>query len=583
VVQVSGRDSITVPTHSVELGPVDTDLHHRALEAMLSIAEGLDLHVALQRALNEAISLTQARYGAIGIHGPDGEVVEFLFRGISDEQRAAIGPLPQGHGVLAMVAEAAGSVRIDDIAAHPAFAGFPAHHPAMRTLCGAPIVVDGAVFGTLYLADRLGGRRFTEIDEAVVKAMADAAAVAVRNTLEFERTGQRERWQRASTAIDYAVLSGTEPDEVLVLIAGEARRLAGADVGLLALPDVDGELVLEVVDVRNADAAERPSNWSVDRSRRGLGADESHLQVVHRWLGQHCTPDGLFTETFDAGRTIVRKAFAGPDMPPGTPTATFGTAVAIPMRTHTDRLGVLGLLWDHEVPRLGASTIEVAEAFAAHAAVMIVLAQSRAEHERLLVFEDRDRIARDMHDLVVQRVFAAGLSLEGALRWDGTPEPVRDRIEQAVADLDETIAEIRRSIFSLHAEDVRAPGIRDRLLREVSGATVLLGFTPTLTVTGPLEDVPRGVSEHLVAAVREGLSNAARHASAASVDVVVRVGDGGVALTVTDDGIGPPSVMTRKSGIANLAARAQSLGGESRLSAAPSGIGSALTWRVPLV
>jgi signal transduction histidine kinase len=562
---------------------VDPELHHRALEAILSVAQGLDLRSALQRALNEAIALTQARYGAIGIHGPDGAVVEFLFRGVSDEQRAMIGPLPAGHGVLSLVAAADGPVRIDHIGAHPASVGFPPHHPPMTTLCGAPIVVDGAVFGTLYLADRLGGRPFSEIDAAVVQALSDAAAVAVRNYLEFERTGQRERWQRAATAIDLAVLSGTDPGEVLALIAAEARRLAGADVALLALPDPDGQLVLEVVDVRNAAAADERSRWSVDRSRRGFTPDEPHLQAAQRWLGATCSPGSLLTEAFAARRPVVRPSFALPDAPADDPRAAFGTSVAIPMRTDADRLGVLGLLWDHTLPQLSPTTVEVAEAFAAQAAVMIVLAQARAQHERLLVFEDRDRIARDMHDLVVQRVFATGLALEGALRWDGIPEPVRGRIERAVADLDETIAEIRRSIFSLHAEEVRPPGIRERLLREIAGATVLLGFAPTLIVAGPLEEVPRPITEQLVAAVREGLSNAARHASAATVEILVRVGDGGVRLTVTDDGIGPPAVMTRKSGIANLAARAAALGGQSRLSAAPSGIGSALTWQVPLM
>jgi signal transduction histidine kinase len=252
------------------------------------------------------------------------------------------------------------------------------------------------------------------------------------------------------------------------------------------------------------------------------------------------------------------------------------------MRTPDRSLGVLGLLWDHEVPQLTGPALEVAESFAAQAAVTLMLAESRREYENLLVFRDRDRIARDMHDLVVQRVFATGMSLAGALRSEGVPEPLRSRIERAIADLDETLTEIRRTIFDLHTTPTPPPSTKVRIQRELSAAGVLLGFAPQAQMTGAVDAVPALVAEHLLAALREALSNASRHAAATSVRVDITVDAEEASLMVTDDGVGPPSTLTRHSGIKNLAARAEALGGSSGLYPAPGGRGSQLRWRVPL-
>ena len=195
-----------------------------------------------------------------------------------------------------------------------------------------------------------------------------------------------------------------------------------------------------------------------------------------------------------------------------------------------------------------------------------------------MVFEDRDRIARDMHDLVVQRVFAAGMSLQTVLRSAELPQPQHDRIARAIEDLDETIREIRRTIFELHDQETARPANRTVLLREVAQASVLLGFTPSVSISADVETLPGRVADHLLAALREALSNTSRHAQATSAAVTVEVGEEEVILTVTDDGIGLPDVITRESGLANLAARARELAGSCDATTAASG-GTVLTWR----
>ncbi len=546
------------------------------LAAVLSVAEGLDTMVSVQRAIDAAMDLTGARYGAVGLYGPDGSVSDFVYRGISDEQRERIGSLPTGRGVLRLLARGSGPVRLERVGDHPDSVGFPAHHPPMTSFLGAPITIDGAPEGSIYLADKHDGP-FTPQDEALVEALANAVGVAMRNYRVFHRTEQRERWLRASTAIDYAVLAGSPPSDVLNLIAAEARRLSGADVAMIALPE-GSPLVVRIVDVRNARAVGH-ARWSVDRSRR-LAGREDHLEAALLWRGMTCDDTCLLRAAFASGESMLAPGPQGaPTRAPGAD--AFATAVAIPMRTSERSLGVLGLLWDHESPRLTGPATEVAEAFAAQAAVTLMLAETRTEYERLQVYRDRDRIARDMHDLVVQRVFATGMSLHSALGLAPVPDPVRERIERAVDDLDETISEIRRTIFDLQAQNDSTASLEQRLQREIAQSSVLLGYQPQVQVSGKLDRLSERTAAQLLAAVREGLSNAARHARACTVVVEVAVEDRRAEVTVTDDGIGPPEILTRRSGIANLAARAEERGGGSALEPGPDGRGSRLRWWIP--
>jgi signal transduction histidine kinase len=269
----------------------------------------------------------------------------------------------------------------------------------------------------------------------------------------------------------------------------------------------------------------------------------------------------------------------------GLGTRTFGPTVCLPLLTPERALGVLALLWEREAPSVSTDTVSMVQAFADQAAMSLVLAEAQREQERLAVYEDRDRIARDLHDLVIQRLFATGMSLQGTVRLGDLSETAQTRLNQAVDELDETIREIRQTIFALH-EPIEGPasGLRGRALRETAQSAALLGFEPAIRFVGSVDSlIPSAMADHIVAAMREALTNAAKHAQARHVDVVIELIDGSAVLIVTDDGVGvDQDGGGRRSGLANLSSRAQDLGGHCTLERVDASGGSRLTWQAPL-
>lgn len=502
--------------------------------AVVAVAAGLELTSTLRRIVQAAVELSDARYGALGVVGDDDRVREFIHVGMDPDTVEAIGDYPRGLGVLGLLVQHPVPLRIDEISAHAASAGFPQHHPPMTSFLGVPVRVRGRVFGNLYLTDKRGAARFTAEDEHTVTALAAAAAVAIENARLFEHTRMRGRWQAAITDLNTAVLGGAETEEVLGLMARKARVMTSADVAAVALPS-DDAFVVEIVD--DGDGA----------ARGGL-------------LGAEWTTDGP-----DAGSV-----------------AGVGSGVVLPLRTPEQTLGLLWLGWADPEGALETQARERAENFAGQAAVTVALAQARREQERLMVYEDRDRIARDLHDLVIQRLFATGMQLQATSRIPGVSEDLTARIDRAVDELDETIREIRQTIFALH-EPMDAPGagLRSRVLREVEQSAALLGFSPTVRFVGPVDSLASAVvAENLTAVLREALTNAARHARARRVDVMVEASDGDLVLTVTDDGVGLPE-SGRRSGLSNIEDRARAVGGSSVVERISADGGTRLRWSAP--
>ena len=358
----------------------------------------------------------------------------------------------------------------------------------------------GEVFGNLYLTEKRTGTGFTSEDERTVMALAAAAAVAIENARLYERTRQREQWQQAVADIANAVLAGTDPEEVLALVANRARTLTGADVALVALPDDDEDLVVEIVDGRDEGIS------------RGAHARSSTSSA--RWEGQRVPTASLAHAAFRDGRQPDRARPAADVLALGPGARGYGPALVIPLSTSDRALGVLMLVWGDEHSHFPRDVLDLAGSFGSQAAVTLVLAQARREHERLAVYEDRDRIARDLHDLVIQRLFATGMMLQGTTRIDDVPEAAAERVSRAVDELDETIKEIRQTIFALH-EPVEGPtsSARGRVLRETSQSAALLGFEPAVRFAGPVDSMlTPEATDHLVAALREALTNAAKHA-----------------------------------------------------------------------
>lgn len=498
------------------------------LEAVLAVGSDLDLQHVLQRIVESAVSLADARYGALGVLSVDGQsLVRFITVGIDEAGLARIGPPPKGLGVLGELIRMPHPLRLADLAEHSSSYGFPPNHPPMRSFLGVPVLVGTEVFGNLYLTEKRGGD-FSQQDEDVMVALAAAAGVAIKNARLYDETRRRTEWRAASAEILTALLSGAERLDVLNLVTRRAREVVGARAVLLALPEGSG--------------------WEITQ--------ESHEE-----------PDVL-----GALSGVLAEVLSGQQTRPVHVGDRHG--VALPL----GKVGVLVCLWDESPAEPELVDLEL---YGAQAAVALELADRRRESERFAVVEDRDRIARDLHDLVIQRLFATGMLLQSAVRLTETaPEEVRQRVDRAVDELDGTIRELRSTIYGLQAPTESRPSLRSQVLAVVDAAAEQLGFAPSLRMDGLLDTLATAeIADNLLATLREALSNVARHASATRVDVGVRVHGKVFTVQVVDDGVGMARDAAR-SGLVNLATRAENLGGSLRVSSARSG-GTSLVWQVP--
>ncbi|GHB02972.1 GAF domain-containing protein [Streptomyces termitum] len=534
------------------------------LEAMRSVGTGLELHSTLDRICETAAELAGARYAAIGVVDEKGAgLSDFVTYGVSDEVARRIGRRPDGHaGLLGALIRDPHTIRLADLTADPRSAGFPPGHPVMRTFLGVPIRVQGEIFGNLYLSEKRDGGEFNDYDEHMVRVLATEAGIAIGNARLYEAARQRERWIDGSVAVTTALLSGGDADDALAVVAEQARRLADADAGIVLLPAEEGGLEIAAV--------------SSGRATRLLGV------VI--------PPESAIVEQLLEGEAVfVRDSSTDPRMLSGMHLA-YGPSMLLPLQSGGRVLGALAMPRARGAKPFAEAERTLATQFASQAALALMMAEAQRDRERLAVFEDRDRIARDLHDLVIQRLFATGMMLESAQRKAIVPA-VREGVGKAVDELDVTIQEIRTAIFALQQGPAEAPsGLRTRVLREINMAAVPLGFKPAHRFLGAVDaTVGELTGKNLIAALREALSNAFRHAEAGRIEVVVDAtvtlpdGSPGVRLTVADDGIGLPEG-GRRSGLRNLARRAESLGGASRCGPGigEDGGGTTVVWEAPL-
>ena len=532
------------------------DRTHALLEAVMAVGGNLELEIALRQIVEAAVTLVNARYGALGIIGEGGRLAEFVPVGLDEAEIGKIHHWPEGRGLLGELITNPRALRLPEIAAHPRSYGFPDGHPPMRSFLGVPVRIRDDVYGNLYLTEKLGGGQFDEEDEALLVALAAAAGVAIDNARLYEEARRQQRWLRASAEVTQRLLSGAEPDEVLALVTRRALEISGADLVALALPESHRQhLVIE--------------------HASGEGAAEA-LGLV---LPAGNSLSGL---VMDTGEPKTLADFAGDDRVAAVARQhmPLGPAVIVPLGAPGNVRGVLTAGRRRGAMPLAPAAVDMVITFAAQAGIALELAEHRRDVERFAVFEDRDRIARDLHDLVIQRLYATGMSLEGTAALLTEPEPA-GRVSKAVDALDETIKQIRSAIFALHSRGgAELPSLRSQILDIVAEMTIPLGFAPALRMAGRLdEQVSEETGEHLLRALREALSNAVRHASATKVEVSIEAGQD-LVLTVTDNGVGMKPTK-RRSGLANLEERARKLNGTLRVSPAPGG-GTELEWRVPL-
>ncbi|MEU5122610.1 sensor histidine kinase [Streptomyces asoensis] len=535
------------------------DRVHSLLEAVLSVGRELDLEQALHSIVEAAAALVDAEYAALGVIGPDGRRLSaFHTVGVSEEEIAAIGPYPEGHGILGELIRHPEPLRLEKISGHPASYGFPAHHPPMNTFLGVPIRVRDHVFGHLYLTEKRGGAQFDEEDVSVTQTLAVAAGVAIDNARLYEESRLRERWLRANAEITHGLMSGSDRAEVLGLIAERAGEITGSALAAVAEPTEDtGSLAVEIAVGLDAEA-HRGLVLSMDNTLMGLAFSGA-------------TPVTSADVAHDERISPEPPRFGG-----------LGPAVAVPIGTGASGpRGVVLLARRAGEPMFSAAETEPLKAFAGQAALAMELAERRRDAEQVAVLEDRDRIARDLHDLAIQRLFATGMTLQSAGRFI-EHEEASERVMRAVDDLDETIKIIRSTIFGLRTrKGAGEAGLRARAVRVVGEAAPVLGFAPGVRMEGLLDtDVPRETADHVVAVLSEALTNIARHAHADRADVLLATDGREVRLSVTDNGVGIPAG-GRRSGLRNIAERAEQLGGRLEREI-PEGGGTALLWRVPV-
>jgi signal transduction histidine kinase len=364
-----------------------------------------------------------------------------------------------------------------------------------------------------------------------------------------------QRWLRASAEVTRRLLSGADSGDVLDLVTQQVLEMSGADLATLALP-------------------EGRQRRLVVRHAAGAGAA--------RVSGLALPDTSLSAQVLASGVPVTLQDFSHDERvaPVARQRMVLGPAVILPLGGPGNVSGVLTVGRRPGSVPLTRASMEMVASFAAQAGVALELAGARRDAEQATVLQDRERIARDLHDLVIQRLYATGMSLQGAMPLIGRPEAA-ERVSQAVDALDDTIGDIRSAIFALQARpDVRRATVREQILEVMDEMTGPLGFAPSLSLAGDLgEHVPEDIAAHMLGALRESLSNAARHAEAARIDVSIEAG-GDLVLVVRDDGIGMGNV-TRRSGLANLGERAEELGGALKVSPSADG-GTELRWQVPL-
>jgi signal transduction histidine kinase len=552
--QLRLRELLTEVQERVEQIIKGRDRIDGLVEAMLVVTSGLELDVTLRTIVHTAIELVDARYGALGVRGRDHELIEFVYEGIDEATREKIGALPAGRGVLGVLIDDPKPIRLDDIRLHPASVGFPASHPPMRTFLGVPVRIRDEVFGNLYMTEKATGQPFSEDDEVLLEALAAAAGIAIDNARLYEQSRARQSWIAATRDISTELLSGTDPATVFRLVAAEALKLTGAEGSLVAVPaDTEAPTteVDELVVVETAGAATDIGTATIPVSGSPVG---------QAFLDR--TPQRF--DSVDTGLGGV---------------VGYGPALVLPLRATDTVAGVLVAVRCDGARPFTAEQLDMMAAFADQAALAWQLATSQRQMRELDILTDRDRIARDLHDHVIQRLFAVGLALQGTLARARSPE-VQQRLTESVDDLQAVIQEIRTTIFDLHG--AASPGttrLRQRL-EEVIAQFADSDVRTKVQFAGPLSVVDSTLADHAEAVVREALSNAIRHANATEISVDVRVADN-LCIEVRDNGRGISGEVT-ESGLGNLRHRAEECGGVFSLEKA-SGGGILLRWSAPLL
>jgi signal transduction histidine kinase len=513
------------------------------LRASQAVVEELDLPTVLRKIVGAAVELVGAKYGALGVIAPDGHLEQFIHVGIPGDLAARLGELPRGLGLLGPFVENPRPIRLRHLGKDARSVGFPPNHPPMESFLAVPLRVRDSIYGNLYLSEAESGE-FTEEDEELLTALAATACIAIDNARLYDESKHRQRWASALAEITAALLSDYQGDP-LDLIVDRVAELADGDL-VCVVRAISDELLM------------------VDTARGRMAGQVEGL--VFR------APGTLTARALASGQPVlVPESFGAPEL-----SLTLGPTMVIPLASSGQSQGVLSVARAEGRPSFTAQDLDMAADFAAHASVALELAAARADQQRFMVLEDRSRIAADLHDHVIQRLFAAGLGLQAISGRIADPI-ARAKLTEQVESLDEAIVAIRTAIFALTTQPRESTPFRHRVIDLVSELGRSLPLSPRLAFTGPVDLAISGeLADDMLGVIREGLTNVAKHAGAQETSVSLAVRADAATLEISDDGVGMGS-LNHKSGVANMARRAERWHGAASFESRDGG-GTVLTW-----
>jgi signal transduction histidine kinase len=494
--------------------PPPEDLQSALIEAGVLIAAELSLPVLLRRLVEIAVRLTHARYGALGVTGPHGGIVEFVTVGISDEERAAIGAIPSGRGLLGALIHAPHPLRLARLQDDPRSVGFPPNHPPMNSFLGAPVRAGGQVFGNLYLTEKADGSPFDAADEAAIVTLATQAGVAIANAQTYRELRQREQWLGALHEITDALLAGEPQQGLLTTIVRSAREMSNADLAAIALPLDDGSTTLRIV------AAD------------GVGSD--------RLLTAPGRPSGTASHSvLSTGRPLLARAksvdFHAHLVSDAVPV---GVLMVVPLLLRERVKGTIILTRAAPDAEFSSEDLSQLESLASQATLALDYARVQAQSRRLAVIEERHRIARDLHDEPVQALIYLARRLESIAVEPSLGGAAAAKLEEtrelAVAVVD-GLGQLTEGLRSEILEREGLPAALEELARRFGSRAQI---RVEVVIRGEPGRWAPELERSLLRLAQEALSNVERHAQAGSVRLDLTFRDKGLSLRVADDGIG---------------------------------------------
>src|SRR4051812_27286452 len=433
------------------------------LSANQAIVTELDLPGVLQHTVESAVELAHARYGALGVIDRHGGLEQFIHVGMPADVAATIGHLPVGRGLLGALITDPRTIRSTAISDDPRSSGFPEGHPPMRSFLGVPIRIRGTVYGNLYLTDRQGAEGFSEEDEELVVSLAATAGFAIENARLFQETERRRQWAAASAETTAQLLAGS-PEGAVALITARLVELTAADTVLVGL-----------LDERNQDVIV----W-----RSVVGVDRNEVSGTGQFIGDSYT-GRLIRESRPAVLSEDEVHRLWGDRADG-----FGPVLAVPLSVAGRPAGLIVVARLTGGRDFTDSDLDLVADFAGRVTFAFELQSARAAQDRALLFEDRSRIARDLHDQAIQQLFGMGMQLQGI--YGTLPAGrVAEVVDTTVAGLDAVIAQIRTIVFTLSDDRRGAPGRSGRqAVGDLIGTLAeRLGIEPTVTLAGPVDTV----------------------------------------------------------------------------------------------